>query len=318
MNKRPFITKLFSILLNLLTCLIAAAIILYRQDWFGKGDTRAFMFWTVPLALGLAVSGETLLNLFRTLGFGLRLLIIIAAAGLLSFAWAYSVVLMLGVWSGAFSFSILPLWMAGCTVQLLFLDWRLPQPTDKIKGSKVLLGFLSFPAALMVGVFAMYFLWQAGSYMTRPERETFLFPENFRGAVYVVYGQKNGEPKAYEKNRRLYQIPDNGILFTQFKAEYGRTDQDYFFVDRAGKRTPFVQKEAWISSKNKDETPKDSTVVFILDTGHMADSSMADSIGFHYTKFFVGAYHQTQPLPSDRLSFEKVDSLRNAYLKNKR
>ena len=171
---------------------------------------------------------------------------------------------------------------------------------------------------LLINSFALYFLLQASACLTNPEKETFLFPENFRGAAYIIYHQKNGEPKAYEQNRRLYQIPDNGILFTQFKAEYGRTDQDYFFVDRAGKRTPFVQKEAWISSKNKDETPKDSTVVFILDTGHMADSSMADSIGFHYTKFFVGAYHQTQPLPSDRLSFEKVDSLRNAYLKNKR
>ena len=170
---------------------------------------------------------------------------------------------------------------------------------------------------LLINSFALYFLLQASACLTNPEKETFLFPENFRGAAYIIYHQKNGEPKAYEQNRRLYQIPDNGILFTQFKAEYGRTDQDYFFVDRTGKRTALVQKEAWISSKNNDEPPRDSTVVSLLQTGAMGGSSLTDSPDFHYTKFFVGAYQQPQPLAEEQLSFEKIDSLRTVYLNNK-
>ena len=52
---RPFIIRLISGLINILTCLVCVTIVLYRQDWFGKGDTYAFIFWTIPLAFGIGV-----------------------------------------------------------------------------------------------------------------------------------------------------------------------------------------------------------------------------------------------------------------------
>src|SRR5205823_114847 len=95
---RPIIIKLLSGLINILTCLIAVTIVLFRQDWFGKGDTYAFVFWTVPLAVALAISGKTILTIYRTTIFLLRLLLIIFTAGILSFGWAYCVALVLGPW----------------------------------------------------------------------------------------------------------------------------------------------------------------------------------------------------------------------------
>ena len=79
----------------------------------------------------------------------------------------------------------------------------------------------------MIAVGLVSFLWYR---LTRPEKETFLFPENLRGAVYIIYDQKNGEPKVYENNRRLYQIPDNGILFTQFKPNTEELTTDIFLL----------------------------------------------------------------------------------------
>lgn len=124
---RPIIIKLLSGLINILTCLVVLTIVLYRQDWFGKGDTYAFIFWTIPLAVGLSVTGKTIVNLFRTSSFYLRLIFIILTAGLLSLGWAYCVALFLGPWIGAFSIPILYLWIVGSVLQLLFLDWRLPK-----------------------------------------------------------------------------------------------------------------------------------------------------------------------------------------------
>lgn len=313
MNKRHLPLKLLSGLLNIMTGLLATAVILYSQNWFGSGDTYAFILWTIPLALGLAMSGETMLHLFRTLHVGMRLLLIIVLAGLLSFGWAYGVALLLGVWVGAFSIPVLPLWVVGCIVQLLFLDWRLPKPTGKSKVSKVLFGLLSFPLTLIVGVMAISFFSYVSRYLNRPERETFLFPENFRGAVYIIYNQKNGEPKAYEKKRRIYKIPDNGILFTQFKAEYGRIDHQYFFVDRNGQRTEFVTKEKWTSVKPAHESARDSAAVFGRIAGTMSGSSLTKSTPFHFKNFFVGTYNRANQAKA-LLSFEKIDSIRTAYL----
>jgi len=169
----------------------------------------------------------------------------------------------------------------------------------------ILIPFIIFVAGLLSVLY---------SYLTRPEKETFLFPENFRGAVYVIYDQKNGEPKAYEHKRRLYKIPDNGILFTQFKAEYGRIDHEYYFVDSHGKRTEFVTNEEWISPKNAHNPQRDSAVVFRLSTG--SGSSHQDSNAFSFTHFIVKTYNQ--PWQSgDGISFTKIDSIRTAYLKTK-
>jgi len=69
-----------------------------------------------------------------------------------------------------------------------------------------------------------------------PEPETYLIPKGFTGRVDVILNQKNGTPVKYENGRRVYEIPDNGILLTQFKDEYGIVNRQYYYVDSAGNR----------------------------------------------------------------------------------
>jgi hypothetical protein len=161
---RQIIIKIFSGLINMLTCLVALTIVLYRQDGFGKSDTYAFLFWTVPLAVGLSATGNILVNLFRTKHFLLRLLFIVLTAGLLSIGWSYCVALVLGPWIGAFSIPVLYLWIGGSIFQLLFLYWRLPKQTQKPKASKVILGLLSFPLTSILLVIGMYLFSFVSSY----------------------------------------------------------------------------------------------------------------------------------------------------------
>ena len=315
---RPIFIKLLSGLINILTCLVAVTIVLYRQDWFGKGDTYAFVFWTVPLAIGLSVTGKTIINLFRTSSFLLRLLFIIVIAGLLSFGWAYCVALVLGPWIGAFSIPILYLWVGGSILQLLFLDWRLPKQTEELKPAKVILGLLSFPLTLIVVVVVLYLFSFVSSYLTRPEKETYLIPEGYKGTVLVIFNQLNGEKPEYEDGRRIYRIPQTGVLFTQLKDEQGIINQEYFYISPNGQRRKLGVldtrdfNEEWTTEKNPHEPPRDSLAVFNPGTmGTMGGSDENNNKVF--LQLSVGTYNDMKNLHD--FSNDYIDSLQNANRK---
>lgn len=92
----------------------------------------------------------------------------------------------------------------------------------------------------------------------KAEPETYLIPENYTGEVNILFNQngvpvkyqneygrdtiytsQKGMPPKYENGRRLYEIPSDGVLLTQFKENDGFIDRQYYSVDGNGKRTPF-------------------------------------------------------------------------------
>jgi hypothetical protein len=86
-----------------------------------------------------------------------------------------------------------------------------------------------------------------------PQPETYLIPQGFTGRVNVIFSRRDGAPNKYENGRRVYEIPANGVLLTQFKDEYGLVDHQYYYVDSNGKRTPL---EIYKYDHNKDGTVK--------------------------------------------------------------
>jgi hypothetical protein len=89
-----------------------------------------------------------------------------------------------------------------------------------------------------------FFMNITGCY-NNPEPETYLIPKGFRGRVSIIFNQKDGAPIRYENGRRIYEIPSNGILLTQFKDEYGIINHEYYYVDSFGSRygLPIYQDE---------------------------------------------------------------------------
>ena len=85
------------------------------------------------------------------------------------------------------------------------------------------------------------------------QAETYLIPEGFKGRVNVIFNQSKGESPTYENGRRVYQIPVNGILVTQFKDEYGIVDHQYYYVDGNGNKKPL---RIFRYEYNKDGTTK--------------------------------------------------------------
>lgn len=294
----------------MLTCLVALTIVLYRQDGFGKSDTYAFLFWTVPLAVGLSATGNILVNLFRTKHFLLRLLFIVLTAGLLSIGWSYCVALVLGPWIGAFSIPVLYLWIGGSIFQLLFLYWRLPKQTQKPKASKVILGLLSFPLTSILLVIGMYLFSFVSSYLTRPEKETYLIPNDFEGEFRVVYGEKCGINPPFENDRRVLNIPDNGILIIQPRFEAGTIDHEYFLVDKKGNRKKI--NVLWDYKQRTAELPG----VLLGGSGNMGGampdggSSSDSSLTIHFTDFTVFNKDTTIRDEREELKFQqRFDSL---------
>ena len=108
----------------------------------------------------------------------------------------------------------------------------------------------------MFGIYLITFIQIVSSCGQKAEPETYLIPSNFTGEINILFKQngvpykdKNkygrdttytpalGKPPKYENGRRVYEIPSDGILLTQFTPNPGFTDTKYFSVDSNGKRT---------------------------------------------------------------------------------
>ncbi|HXU27887.1 MAG TPA: hypothetical protein VN698_11705 [Bacteroidia bacterium] len=83
--------------------------------------------------------------------------------------------------------------------------------------------------------------------------EIFLVPKGFNGRLEVVFNQKNGTPVKYENEQRIYQIPNDGILLTQFSDDYGIINHKFYYVDSIGNRTPIP---IFAEEHNPDGTTK--------------------------------------------------------------
>ena len=75
------------------------------------------------------------------------------------------------------------------------------------------------------------------------ENSIYILPKNYQGVVFILYGQKDGKQQRYEDSKRVYEIPADGILRTQFEPNVGwRSLDKYYYLDN-GKRieVPYEQ-----------------------------------------------------------------------------
>jgi len=134
--------------------------------------------------------------------------------------------------------------------------------------------------------------------MEIPER--YLFPEDFRGVVYVVFDQENGKEKEYEGIHRVYRIPESGILFTKFSQnEEVYSFQEFYFVDSNGTRKELGELDnRQFNGPNTinprtTEPPRDSLVVFNgRTTGRILASDGQNY--YNYKALTVGTYNNTK------------------------
>lgn len=74
------------------------------------------------------------------------------------------------------------------------------------------------------------------------EQEIYLLPKGYTGRVLVILNQKDGAPKKYEGKSRVYEIPETGILKTQFSNNEGWAELPQFYYDRIDKQNQIPVK----------------------------------------------------------------------------
>lgn len=119
------------------------------------------------------------------------------------------------------------------------------------------------------------------------EDEIYLLPNHFIGIVTVIFSQRDGVPVKYENGKRVYEIPSNGVLKTQFRQNFGLHKMpSYYYVDGKNNRhnIPYVIKSEHLttnaisvygqsSGKNGNEATRYVDFdMFIVSTKKDADS----------------------------------------------
>ena len=63
-----------------------------------------------------------------------------------------------------------------------------------------------------------------------------LIPDGFTGSIKIWFNQKDGHKKEYEGEKRLYIIPTNGVLKTNFDPQFGYHFSEFYYVEENGQR----------------------------------------------------------------------------------
>lgn len=90
---------------------------------------------------------------------------------------------------------------------------------------------------MRIAYFILIFLFSCNSSI---EKEGYILPySDYTGKVTVLFNDKDGVPTSYDtSNRRLYEIPQNGVLKSKFSENDGFVpdNEDYvaFFVREKG------------------------------------------------------------------------------------
>lgn len=70
---------------------------------------------------------------------------------------------------------------------------------------------------------------------TQPE--IYLIPEGFEGRVNILFGKKTKKTAKYEQGKRVYEIPLDGVLVSDFEFQEGVINREYFLIDSLGHRS---------------------------------------------------------------------------------
>ena len=98
--------------------------------------------------------------------------------------------------------------------------------------------------------------------------EFFLIPKDYRGKVNILYKSNCGILLTETENKLIYQIPNDGILILKNEQEFGFINQEFFLVDKSGKKTKLPKmdvrdfNEEWTLEKNPNEPSRNQLGIF--------------------------------------------------------
>jgi hypothetical protein len=107
-----------------------------------------------------------------------------------------------------------------------------------------------------------------GYQLNKMEPETLLIPNDFRGSFVVYFEESCGTDAEYQNGRRVYRIPQDGILITKFKRDSGIIDDEFYLIDAENNKTLLPKLDTrdfnfeGRLTKTENEPPRDKLGVF--------------------------------------------------------
>lgn len=80
------------------------------------------------------------------------------------------------------------------------------------------------------------------------EPERYVVRTGYAGWVVIVFDRPQGQAPEYDGSRRVYRVPENGILVTQFSSNDGWTRTLAQYQDQSGKPTTSVESTVSVGS----------------------------------------------------------------------
>ena len=116
-----------------------------------------------------------------------------------------------------------------------------------------------------------------------------LIPDGYIGPVMINLCDGKGLEEKFENGNRVYEINENGLLTTKFKAEFGWQFNKYYYLKNGNNR----QEIRFINFYDKSaKFDKDS--IYVFGEQHSGIGSKSDSTGNSQTcptiTFYVGKY----------------------------
>jgi hypothetical protein len=140
----------------------------------------------------------------------------------------------------------------------------------------------------------------------KAEPETYLVPEGFTGKVNIIFNRKEGIEKKYEDGRRIYEIPNDGILLTQFTTNDGIMDRKYYYKNQSGELKLLKSLEADTTATDKNEIG-----IFLNGISGVYGNSGEPS-ALEYQEFLVSSYNLKDSFFTDdykKIFYKRIEKI---------
>lgn len=145
---------------------------------------------------------------------------------------------------------------------------------------------------ILAATLLSYFVTACSNSTQQREAESYILPENYVGAFYVIFEQPTGDAPIKMDSARLFHIPDNGVLLTQAAISEGVITADklrFFQKNGANQLTEITAR--WHTSIDPEQAYQDTTT-YIFGGGPGIYSSSGFKCDIHFRGFHIGTKSQ--------------------------
>ena len=130
-----------------------------------------------------------------------------------------------------------------------------------------------------------------------------VIPKNFKGYIIIIYNQKSGALPKYEGKKRVYEIPQNGVLRVQNKIDTDWREPTEYYYEKitTGNKLP--------SFDISKEIPVGVNIVGFAGASGNANKDSAGKERVSFSFFFIGTKSEIEQYKEQA---EKLDIVKLA------